>query len=972
MVSGILPEVHATAVVNSATGNACAAVSSCTVSVTASSTGDLLALAIATVDTNGRTISTVAGTHSSGWAAVGSAAVACSTERAWIYYTTSTSTSADTITVTLSGVSSNKLTLLVLDVSGIPVTLDGSEQTGVSDCSTMTSPATGSGSFTTGDFLFTSLSTPGTGGTMAPGTGFTCGAANADCNIGNFLGGQWSVSGVTSPTTYPYSTGSTLTHWSEVGIAFGPAVLTQTIACTMDNSATQATLSLSGGSISPSTVLCDAGSHTFTCTASSTLTATEPADGGNTRDRFAGGGTTTTHTCAADTWTITNYEQLDNTYGMTPVTPSTWDATYSKTATGTVAGTGSTTVCTLTLSSGGGAATCTGWADYNRAVSVPPSFASSVSGTWTASNSNSFSDTTGGNTHNTNYNLLAVSRTITCTMDNSATQATVTLSGGSISPTTVLCDGGGHTFTVNAGATVTATEPSDAANTRDRFTAGVLFITTTSFPWSFTNYEQLNNIYSCDPLGPSGWDAIYACTATGTVVGTGSTQICTTNTIAGQSAVSCSGWADYNRAVSTPANLGLWLPSPGSPNTFTQTTGGNTNEVDYFLSFVNTYTATPIAAGSNVFDSGFSIVVNGTLGGVPSQTICTITTVMGSGAQSCSGASDTGFPVNYLNTNQSDGANKRWLALAPTSFTDSSAGNTHNVNYYLQLKSTYVATPIVHTVNHWDGVYLVLVTGNSLGTTNTQCAIATSNGGGEVSCAKYIDYNTAVTFATITVSANQRWFPNQSSFTTTTPKELTSGYYDQIFNTYEATPVSPPFWDGVYSIPATGTYIGTGSTAICNIPTHIGGGIAPCSGWSDKNLSVSEASFGVWIAQAPTSFTDDPGGNTHNVNFIQNQVTTTVTVIGWNAPSGIMYGNGIVAFLFSLVGMAAFGTFPAIVKYRGDFTVTLMLAGAVLGLMVATLPANGASNNLVVPIGVIAVGAFFEILWLWKGATGGH
>ena len=90
-----------------------------------------------------------------------------------------------------------------------------------------------------------------------------------------------------------------------------------------------------------------------------------------------------------------------------------------------------------------------------------------------------------------------VTQPITCTMDNSGSAATLTLSGGSPSPSTVACDGSTHNITVNPLQTLTATEPSDASNARDRFSGALTTLsvstcsTGTCSGWSFANYKQL-------------------------------------------------------------------------------------------------------------------------------------------------------------------------------------------------------------------------------------------------------------------------------------------------------------------------------------------------------------------------------------------------------------------------------------------------------------------------------------------------
>jgi hypothetical protein len=109
-----------------------------------------------------------------------------------------------------------------------------------------------------------------------------------------------------------------------------------------------------------------------------------------------------TDTTGGNTHTVNYYDQLRNTYQASPSSPSTWDAAYSVSVTGTVAGTSGTTGCTISTSSGGGAANCQGWFDYNTLVTVA-STVTSTSDRWVSSGSNTFTQTTGGNTDSVSY-----------------------------------------------------------------------------------------------------------------------------------------------------------------------------------------------------------------------------------------------------------------------------------------------------------------------------------------------------------------------------------------------------------------------------------------------------------------------------------------------------------------------------------------------------------------------------------------
>jgi len=126
---------------------------------------------------------------------------------------------------------------------------------------------------------------------------------------------------------------------------------------------------------------------------------------------------------------------------------------------------------------------------------------------------------------------------------------------------------------------------------------------------------------------------------------------------------------------------------------------------------------------------------------------------------------------------------------------------------------------------------------------------------------------------------------------------------------------------------------------------------------------------------SPTSWViTTPNIITHPVVYSTTTVaTSTTTIIAWNAPDGKHYANGLGAMFFVLLGAGGFACLPIVFNRKGDFVVTMMLVGAALGLIVATLP-NGqaaSANSLIVPMGAIVMGASLLVLWIVKGARGG-
>lgn len=186
-----------------------------------------------------------------------------------------------------------------------------------------------------------------------------------------------------------------------------------------------------------------------------------------------------------------------------------------------------------------------------------------------------------------------------CPMSNSAPAATVTLtvSFGSIdglSSVTQSCNGAMVNHLVNPSVTVTATEPSDGANTADRFKVGGSPSTTTtdaSCPtgpicttWSFTNYYLLTRYYRMTPGTPATWDKAYSEPVTGTLLGVSNTVGCSVSLANGGGYAQCTGQFDYSTTVLftysfVSSGATSWVAQ--GTYTFIDTTGGGTDNVNY-------------------------------------------------------------------------------------------------------------------------------------------------------------------------------------------------------------------------------------------------------------------------------------------------------------------------------------------------------------------------------------------------------
>ncbi|MBI3859940.1 MAG: hypothetical protein HY296_06875 [Thaumarchaeota archaeon] len=323
-----------------------------------------------------------------------------------------------------------------------------------------------------------------------------------------------------------------------------------------------------------------------------------------------------------------------------------------------------------------------------------------------------------------------VTQPSTCTMDNSGAQATVAVSGGSSTPTTLACDGSSHNIFAAPSTTITSTEPADGSNTRYRFGGGTTTTTATSCAsgtcsgWTYTNYEQLQNTYqaSTNGQGPPAWDSGLAIAPTGQVAGTAGSTVCTITPTSGSTITAqCTEWADYNRAVAAPstasgsaANVQWKLYGT---STSTLTTGGNTvGAFTYYKQLSNTYQVT--ANSQSNFDSGMSWAVSGTIGGSGSTTGCAISSTVAA-TDSCTAYFDYNLAVTIPQAASNPPSNSRWQSSAACSFTQTTGGNTDNCNSYKQWSNYWkyavvggvsATAPTLSCVEYGSTATLVLAT----------------------------------------------------------------------------------------------------------------------------------------------------------------------------------------------------------------------------------------------------------------------
>jgi hypothetical protein len=113
------------------------------------------------------------------------------------------------------------------------------------------------------------------------------------------------------------------------------------------------------------------------------------------------------------------------------------------------------------------------------------------------------------------------------------------------------------------------------------------------------------------------------------------------------------------------------------------------------------------------------------------------------------------------------------------------------------------------------------------------------------------------------------------------------------------------------------------------------------------------------------------GSFTSTCNNTTTSQTGTLTIIltGLNFPSGTTLGNATLPIVLPLFMGALFVAIPFALKRKGDFIVTALLFGVLMGGVLGTLGSAGSTNGFI-PFGFTVVAGILLILWLWQGSTG--
>ena len=891
------------------------------------------------------------------------------------------------ITVSLTG-GSTRITITAFGVSGAntscpfdPNVTSPSTATGNSGTASVTVSTSTANDFLLG-LIAVWIPNGGTTPTFSPGTGFTTiqAVSSSAGGVSNVQGdSQYEVVSSSQTNLAVSGTINPADQWGMIGDAIqtgaGTAVC-QPMTITTANSAPSATGTLTGCNVSPTTIPFDGAMHTFTASALCTITITVPTDGATTRHRFSGGTTWTVMTCASGNCggsSTTVYYQLGETYQATPVNPPTWDSGLTPiTISGTVLGTASSTICTITLPGGGGSASCANaYSDYNLPVIGPPlTLGGSANNTqWITADPRAWTDATGGTTHSVNYykqltNTYRSSPSAPPTLDGSITftvmGTSIGIAGSSVCTISVPASpvSGPYSCSGYADYNTTLNMPiisaNNPANVRWQVAGTSSFTDTTGGNTHTSNYyKQLTNTYSFNPSAPTTFDGSLTFTTTGTFAGTVGSTICsvTLPTTPSAGAYSCSGYSDYNTPVSLPV---LSASNPSNvqwisinTRTFTDTSGGNTHTTNYNQQLQNTYSA--YANTPTTFSATITFAITGTSAGISGQTICTIAVPASptAGAYICSGYADRSTAVTLAATSGNNpDANTRWQSSGTHTWTDTTGGNTHTTNYYEQLQNSYQITPLAQTT--WDPGLGFTISGTLLGSTGaTVCTITSAGGSSTQSCNAWGDYNTSVVFPSNPTgqTVNSRWqISGAASFTQTIGGNTNNvNYYKQ------------------YQISVTGgNGISLGLTRLGTTST-----ISSTLDWADSGTSATATSNGI--------FNRASGTGQRILSYNIDGGTSTIVATTGNVAFPIIMGSthtinfaSVTQYQLTLDGGASSSlasvTSPSIPGdnywYDSGTTVSLSLYGiqgrsAGAGSRIASFTINGGTSNPVSTVGTV-------------------
>lgn len=391
---------------------------------------------------------------------------------------------------------------------------------------------------------------------------------------------------------------------------------------------------------------------------------------------------------------------------------------------------------------------------------VPPascqvSFAPSLSGTLTATYSGDLNNVGSSDTITISANI---NEKIQITVADSAPPTNVAISGCGATPSTIPANGMPFTFqAVSNCSPITVTLPAAGTNSRyltsgDNASLNFSGCSSSSCQTiTATIYYQVENTYEATPQAPATWSSPGSIAVTGTSLGTSGQTICTIAVATGSGQFSCQGWTDYD----TQATLGTLGVSPNQrwatgESSFTQTSGGNTNAVSYYLQVLE--------------DFQYSLVGSTTAPAAPSLDYASFGTATASPLAGASSSFwlDSGSSWTVPATLQGSTSSERWMTLLTNG--SATAGATVALTYYHQ----YLVGFGYSVVGGGTGYQAPSVQFTAFGA-------ATTGSQGWVDAGSAYSYTNPLADST----ASQRWFSSAATGAVSQPGDLDAVFYHQ-------------------------------------------------------------------------------------------------------------------------------------------------------------------------------------------------
>ncbi len=526
---------------------------------------------------------------------------------------------------------------------------------------------------------------------------------------------------------------------------------------------------LSGCSVSPSSIAFDGAVHYFTATPGCKVAISVPPDGSQTRYRFGFQTTARFTTCSYGTCAAIHrwvYFELLNTYVARANAQSEFDGSLVFTVTGFLGpATMVVPVCSMVTASTDTAASCSGWSDSGLPVTMPAHAANQQARTrWVLSGTASFTDATGGITHSSDYYKQlkeSVSYGVVPIMRGGYSAPTLTYTSLG-SPATRVLGPGARVLWLDYGSSWSTTNPLPGSGSAQRWMAGSGVSGVAAVPGTIRPryYLQFNDTFtfrtsdSAVPPAPSVSYRQFGIMVARTVPSTG-----------------VSDWIDagsrpaYQAFLSGTSSTERW--ARGAPAVLSGLS--KTFSPTYFHQFMVTFgysTSDSSQIGYYNSGSGYQITSGIAIGYYYQRATAPLPIISFNGT--VTPASDwvqAGSAKVIFVSATSPAGNQRWALPSVQSFDVTSSGTITETGYYHQFRDSLQYTvvgggsPAPPTVD-----FTSLGSAASLAASNTTAAYA------------WIDSGSTVTYPATITDGTYTWTTTTTTFTTSSSTVFDPAY----------------------------------------------------------------------------------------------------------------------------------------------------------------------------------------------------